>query len=309
MKHVTVALFFLMLLLPAVSATQLQGEELRFDVSGEGPANATVTRHYDTITSDKLSYLVPSKYDPRQLQAWDEQGRLDCTVETLDIGKELLCDPRERKDYTVNIRYFGDFTTRQEDRFTFSYVKQVLTPTKNVRMRVVLPEGYGLQQSSDSPYVPPAAVDTEGRRIFVHWQDTSPSIGDTTHYTVRYEKLGALERMSPGTAAGIAVIALLVVAGTGLYLRRNDNGSQSADTIAAIFPVLKEDEQLVLRYLIDNDGEAEQRDIVQNVDYSKAKISKLLSDLEDRSLVEKQKQGRVNIVTLARDVGELNGDS
>ncbi|MDY6774162.1 MAG: MarR family transcriptional regulator, partial [Candidatus Nanohaloarchaea archaeon] len=95
---------------------------------------------------------------------------------------------------------------------------------------------------------------------------------------------------------------VLLLAGLVVYFRREYGGEK---TIASVFPVLKEDEKEVMRYLIDSEGEAEQREIVDNLDYSKAKISRLVSDLEERNLVEKEKRGRVNVVKLTREIGDI----
>lgn len=300
-------LLLLLFVVPLASASQISEETTRVMLRADGVGNVSVERHYDRVTSPHISYFVPENYDPRQLVAEDDLGELDCIVREFDSGKEILCEPRKETDYTVDIYFFADFVERdRQDVYTFSYVKQVLTPTQRTDVQVVLPEGFGLVQSNDDPSYTPdyATVGSEGRRIFIEWQRENVSIGDTTQYRIQYEKLQVLDKVPMNLAVGVLVAALLLAAGAVYYVR-NNNG-RDEETIAAVFPVLKEDEQLVLRYVIDNDGEVEQRDIVKNVSYSKAKISKLLSDLEERNLVQKEKQGRVNIVKLAKKVGELS---
>lgn len=302
-----VAVLFILLCIPLASASQITVEDTRVQLSPQGVGNVTIERHYADISSPKISYFVPAQYNPRQLSAADDLGELDCTVQSFESGEEIVCNPRKMDDYTVEIQFFADFVTRdrQEDTYAFSYVKQVLTPTQETNLQVVLPEGFGLVQSRNDPSYAPdfATVGSQGRRIFVEWQRDDISIGDTARYSMTYEKLEVLDRVPISWAAAALLAAVVLSGGVAYYFRRHqeDNG----DSIAAIFPVLKDDEQLVIRYIIDNDGEVEQREIVENVDYSKAKISKLLSDLEDRDLVEKEKQGRVNIVKLAKEVGDL----
>ncbi len=300
-------ILFLLFFVPLVSGSQIAMEDTQIHVKADGSANVTIERQYDSISSPRISYFVPSQYDPQQLMARDDLGELDCTVQSFESGKEILCDPRKMEEYTVEIQFFANFVTqdRQTDTHLFSFVKQVLTPTQQTQLQIVLPEGFGLVQSQDDPSYAPddAAVGSQGRRIFIEWERENVSIGDTTQYRIQYEKLQVLDNVPAGVAAGALILALFIAGGAVYYVRKSRNGRN--DSIASVFPVLKEDEQLVIRYIIDNDGEVEQRDIVANVSYSKAKISKLLSDLEDRRLVEKEKQGRVNVVKLAKEVGDL----
>ncbi|MFC6836091.1 helix-turn-helix transcriptional regulator [Halomarina ordinaria] len=64
--------------------------------------------------------------------------------------------------------------------------------------------------------------------------------------------------------------------------------------------LLLTDEDRVLRLLEENGGRMRQVDIVEGTDWSKSKVSMLLSDMEDDGLVNKLRVGRENIVS--RDV-------
>ncbi len=304
MKRLFLCAAILFMLVPLVSASDISTEHMSISLQPDGTANVTVERNYDTISASQISFLMPARYSPSGMTAYDDEGELDCTLRTFDFGEEIVCEPRQYEDYTVTIRFFGEFASQnQQDGYTFSYVKQVLTPTDRTSLTVTLPEGFGLV-SGDTPYVPDdAEVGSEGRRIFLHWDYDGLSTGESIQYSIAYEDLQVFDRIPAWALAGLIIALVLSSSAAALYVRgRNRN----EETIASMFPVLKDDEQLVIRYIIDQGGEVEQRDIVENVSYSKAKVSKLLSDLEDRNMVEKEKQGRVNIVKIARDIGDIN---
>lgn len=301
MKRFTLLLVIL-LFIPLASATTIQREDITVELGT--PDTVTVEREYRDITTERISYLVLGRYSPGDMSARDGEGELDCTVDTLSIGKEILCMPRERTNYTVEITYTGDFSDIEGDSEYFSYSNRIFVPTRLVETQVVLPEGYGVVES-DGAYTPgDAEVGSRGRRIFLQWSNSNVSIGDTVSYTVRYEQLDVLESLALRQLTVLLAVTVLVLAFLVVYVIRKYGGEK---TIASVFPVLKEDEKEVLRFIIDNEGEVEQRDIVENLDYSKAKISRLVSDLEDRSLVKKEKKGRVNVVELAREVGDVEG--
>ncbi|MDY6769597.1 MAG: MarR family transcriptional regulator [Candidatus Nanohaloarchaea archaeon] len=299
MKRFT-AVLALLLIVPAAGATTIQQENITVELGDRD--QVTVERHYAAITTERISYLVLGRHNPTDLSARDAAGTLDCTVEELSIGKELLCTPRQRSNYTVTITFSGDFGTRDDGVRRFSYANRIFVPTRAVTTRVVLPEGYGIVEG-DGAYEPGGArVGSRGRRIFLEWHHRNVSIGDSIGYSVRYEQLGVLESLRLRWLTAVLAVAVLVLAGLVVYVRRKHAGEK---TVADMFPVLKEDEQEVVRYIIDHEGEVEQRDIVDSLDYSKAKISRLVSDLADRGLVRKEKKGRVNVVELAREVGDV----
>lgn len=61
---------------------------------------------------------------------------------------------------------------------------------------------------------------------------------------------------------------------------------------------LLSDEERVLQLLHGNDGRMKQADIVAETDWSNAKVSQLLSEMEDKNLIEKLRIGRENLISL-----------
>ena len=62
---------------------------------------------------------------------------------------------------------------------------------------------------------------------------------------------------------------------------------------------LQSDDERVITLLEEHDGRMRQVDIVSNTDWSKSKVSMLLSEMEDEGLISKLRVGRENIVSLA----------
>ncbi|MCD4821931.1 MAG: hypothetical protein K8R11_07660 [Methanococcoides sp.] len=66
-------------------------------------------------------------------------------------------------------------------------------------------------------------------------------------------------------------------------------------------PVLPDDLQEVLDIVIANGGRITQKDLRGKLRYSEAKVSLIVSDLENRGLVDKFKKGRGNIIIIPED--------
>ncbi|MDA0525326.1 helix-turn-helix transcriptional regulator [Methanococcoides alaskense] len=78
--------------------------------------------------------------------------------------------------------------------------------------------------------------------------------------------------------------------------------SETIDTITkAETNILPDDLQEVLDIVIANGGRITQKDLRGKLRYSEAKVSLIVSDLENRGLVDKFKKGRGNIIIIPED--------
>ena len=62
------------------------------------------------------------------------------------------------------------------------------------------------------------------------------------------------------------------------------------------------DEDYVLQLLVANSGRIHQNEIVEESDWSKSKVSRLLSKMDTNGQIEKQSLGRENLILLPEDV-------
>ncbi|WP_255168083.1 helix-turn-helix transcriptional regulator [Natrononativus amylolyticus] len=61
------------------------------------------------------------------------------------------------------------------------------------------------------------------------------------------------------------------------------------------------DEERVCRWLREAGGELPQKEFIERGDWSKSKVSRLLSQMEDDGLIEKVRVGRENAIVLLED--------
>jgi hypothetical protein len=74
-------------------------------------------------------------------------------------------------------------------------------------------------------------------------------------------------------------------------------GRDSARSAAPLSPVIS-DEERIHRYLRPHGGRMRQSELVECTEWSKAKVSRLLSELEDEGIIRKVRLGRENLVCL-----------
>ncbi len=105
----------------------------------------------------------------------------------------------------------------------------------------------------------------------------------------------------PGGAHVVAVVGIVVLAllGGGLMLRNRLESRQSLPTSNDV-PTTEfvTDRERVRTLINENGGRMKQSQIVDSVDWSKAKVSRLLAELEDDGQITKLRLGRENLVCL-----------
>lgn len=121
--------------------------------------------------------------------------------------------------------------------------------------------------------------------------------------------------MAPAAAAGdgsdegiggFPLVAILVVVAIGLgaaalYARTSPGSAGAPPTGGAEASEPITDEQRVRRVLEEHGGRMRQADLVEAVDWSKSKVSRVLAALAEDGVVEKTRLGRENVVALADD--------
>ncbi len=117
----------------------------------------------------------------------------------------------------------------------------------------------------------------------------------------------------------LAVIALGAVAAAawrsgaaGAVLGGDDGDAGTATETATPEPVVEEpalldDDDRVIKLLEENGGRMKQVDIVETTEWSKSKVSMLLSDMEEDGDISKLRVGRENIISLAGEEPDAAG--
>lgn len=130
---------------------------------------------------------------------------------------------------------------------------------------------------------------------FTLWSDVPIGIGE---YIGTLSTGHPLQLGGPHLAAFVGIVALALLGGV-LVIRnrvadqRSLSGGQEPSTDEFVT-----DRERVRRLIRNNGGRMKQSQIVESVDWSKAKVSRLLAELEEDGQVTKLRLGRENLVCL-----------
>ena len=289
----------LLIAVSSVSATDINREDVIVDI-----ADSSVEAEIEVgeLTSSVFTYITTK-------QKVDVNGsingeNIECRTREVAIGSEIRCDTELRENFTVNLEYTASdgFVEDRRTQKVFRYQHPVYRSTESYNLEVLLPEGTALMQDDNtSQVISPlnAETSTNGRQISVKW-NTNPDLGETLTFYLLYEDFTPPnpneEEEQDYTDLIIILLGLGVIGGLAavvkMYLRR-ENLSEVAEN-------LSDEEMEVIELLKENEGEFLQKNVVDELDYSKAKISGLVSGLVEKEVVEKTKEGRSNKLVIPK---------
>lgn len=290
MRLAIIIILAAMVFVPAAHAA-LAEWKVDISLNDDQTTDWTVTYNYDEnvqrsdlfLLSGVTSYNVTADGLP-----------VHCSISS-SIGSSIVCNNINATSIIYQVKTFPLTRTIQSLNI-FSSRFSVTMPSNKFSVIIRLPFGTALAESTKlagtglNPFEPASASQgSDGRRIFVVWRYEKPQLGETADFTVVYEYVSPSDFNVFILIISAVVIAFLVFLIFFFHRTRVHN----------ILPVLTDNERKVIEILI-RDKKADQRAIVKETDFSKAKVSRIIQDLEKRGLVEKKPKGRTNIITLKK---------
>ncbi|MDY0387719.1 MAG: hypothetical protein RBT65_11490 [Methanolobus sp.] len=123
--------------------------------------------------------------------------------------------------------------------------------------------------------------------------------GLVLHQIVAYLNIHpfASEKCQPGEEE------TLVSSRTAVYSKTaTKSSSTSPDVQKILLMALVGDEKKMVQTIVQNGGQILQNELVNRLDFSKAKTSRILSNLEKKRIISKQKYGLTNCVSLTEEI-------
>ena len=300
-----IILFIILAFLPLASA-----QELSFYKS-EALISPDKVKFSDTI-------LVPQELEELSLDLFfkienfeEETTFVDYKCEALDtnFGSRIHCDlTKENVSGRISLSYETENLVEKIDG-KFIYRNDFKVPLKTDKLLITnkLEEGLILISEENDlglkQFLPVNGTKgSDGRRIYIIWEKQDVESGDGISTNVVFESLQKPEPKEIDSGIFVilgvlvVIIALLVVG--ILFYKKSHTGMKPA------IQVLKDDERKVVEILQNRQGQAKQRDIQADGDFSKATLSRLIKNLEERGVITTERMGRTNKIYLKKELGK-----
>ncbi len=283
---ITAVIGFIIFSLPVFSA-----EIHQYSVNTEIFSNNTV--HYKTsllfvdYANETFSFLLLSADNIKI------EGAADCKIVKKALGTEISCFMTSSGPTSIDVEYDSSESIIKKDGYVlFSDSFRMFLDTKTLSIIIKLPEGSGLKEPIENSYSPPDALKgSDGRKLILNWVKNDLKQGDRLDVSIAFEKFSIIVPFSTPIEAILAISLIVLVAFVFVYRL-----FLSKRYLKLVIPILKEDEKLIFNSLMKHGDGVNQKLIVKDSGYSKAKVSKVLTSLRERGIVRLERIGRSNKV-------------
>jgi uncharacterized membrane protein len=301
MKIVAILVAFLTLVGPAYAQeiSEYRVKTYVTDLTLQEEISLTLVNTHETELAE-LTY--PFNGMVRDLKVYDPLGELESSSAYRSGKTYITCTFRrplssgENQTVTYKFSLYGQIE-RKENIYILSTAHSLLANVKNFYLTITLPEGYGVAKEGISPL--PVEVGSDGRKVILRWRIEEPIPTELRGFKVivLYEKLVMPWWKGREVYLSLIPLAAILVVGAVLLYKRKGRGLEEK------IEILKGDEREIMKLIIEKDG-IDQREIQRKTEFSKTKVSKILSELEKRGVIRKEPVGRRNKIFLAKKLKE-----
>jgi predicted transcriptional regulator len=291
MKSIFVLLFLILLSVPCFSK-ELYQYGVTAEIFENNTVNYKLTLIFVNNTDQTFIFPLTSSSNIKV------ESVADCSVQSGMLETSILCNLKASNRTVVVISYDSDKKISKKDSyFLFEDSFKINSDADTASFLIKLPEGTGLKEPIENSYSPAGAlIGSDGRRTIINWIENDLKKGETFDVSIAYEKIGEVV-VSEIPAQLIFIIIILIVAGSIIFYQfywKNKN-------VEIILPILKKDEKKIFDTIMKHGSGVNQKIIVNESGYSKAKVSKVLKSLVERGILKLERIGRKNKVHIEKN--------
>ena len=193
----------------------------------------------------------------------------------------------------VEIQFSSDeLITKAYKSNKFLLELAVLSNINSSTVLIKLPVGAVLEKEGEI-YPKNSKLVTDGEHIMVYWEMEGVKRDQPLRFSLAYSLTGDQKSIKYiGLISSTALAIVIVVSITVIYRWRKARGE-------IILEVLDENERKVFE-MVKQAGQINQKKVVQALNLSKAKVSRIVKKLVEKGLLESERRGRTNILKIRK---------
>ncbi len=234
-------------------------------------------------TSNTFSMLIPGS--PYDVKIYTDAT---CYHEDTVWGEQIDCGIPNRDKLIIDISYKEPNKITEKGSY-YIFSDSVIMPlsVEKFSYKIRLPEGNGIIVGDDAYSPNEALLLSDGRSSSLYWGMENLAKGSKFDASVAYENIGIFDY----SVIEYTLIALILLVIVGIIFMKYLSKKKE---VKIVLPILKSDEKLIFETLIKHKPGVKQKVIVIESGYSKAKVSKVLKNLQERGLLKLERIGRTN---------------
>ena len=311
-----IVLAVVLLALPLVHSQEVAEYDALLTIKGAylflnnpGQVQEKITMVFSNTQSTPLKEVrYPFSAELKDLEVFDALGKLDFST-SVKSGKTYVTvtfreplEPAQNQILVYEYIHVKSIQKGDGNSFILTSTQSILANVKNFKLVVFLPEGYVLSPEGAVPTS--KDILSDGRSVILIWEVLEPipaELKGDFKVVVFYERLGWYPNIYH-----VMALLFLIIGGTFYAYRRKKTRIEEVEKEKEVYDkidILKEDERSILKIIIENNG-IDQREVTRSTGFSKAKVSKILAELEKRGAIRKEQYGRRNKIFLTEKIKE-----
>jgi uncharacterized membrane protein len=288
-QFATVSFLIFFLLITNFASAQIQYYGIDGFVNSEGKTFVKLTIVFFKPEKE-FELKIFAKIE--NFNASSNAGPVSCNVikgEASLISCEMNLTQEKR---TLNLNFeTNDFVKKIDEKYYLSADLSLGKEISSLFASFKLDEGLLISKKDDSPQIFPAnaTILSDGRRVIVNWNFQNIEKDRTIKFEIFYE---TIEKTKFPLLFLVLIFSAIAIVSSIFYKR-----IKKARKL--IFSVLDEQERKILD-MISKSEQINQKKIVQTMNLSKAKVSRIVKKLAERGLIKVERRGRTNILRIVK---------
>ena len=207
-------------------------------------------------------------------------GDYNCNVYKEQWGSKILCNlgnVSKTGSLALNFDTKNTFLKKIDSSYLFEFSSKAPLSATTSRLKIKLDEGFVLSENNLSSFSPEDGKEgSDGRRIYVLWERENIKKGDGITGYITFESLSTPNKSGQDLTLFYVLFGVIIVLIACLFFYRTKSSG-----ISSAINILRDDEK---------------------GDFSKATLSRLIKNLEERGLIKTERLGRSNRIYLNKNI-------
>ncbi len=298
MKIIISTIIVLLILITTVSA-EIEYQEISIDIDQNGVIEETISLVFKDL--EQFNYhIIDAKINDLKINKYDLD--VQCTVNEKEFGSDIFCSIKnaDKNKHKIDFKFTNDqYIKKDKGNYFFEINHKSSFSVNKTFIEVKLPEAAVLMKnqelslySYDSAYFPDDVVkSSDGRRIILYWEKNKIKEFENIMVFVGFEKIEPSFKIV--FLVSMIILFIIIIA---MFTKKPNKKKE------ILFSILNENERKVLNIITKHNKKINQKTIAKESGFSKSKISRIVKNLEDRNIIDRERIGRTVFVNLKKDI-------
>ena len=200
------------------------------------------------------------------------------------------------QSFIIRVNYYLDVTLDKIGKkspyyYYFQFSPKIVYYTQEYNVTLGLPKNSWLHEDDiiHNPFLPiNATYDSSGTRIFLYWAFSN--IEPSTDFVISVWFDEPLDSKNPLWPYIVGPLGGIILGAAGVYWWMKRKEEEVMKEVGNIF--LTQDQKLMLNLIVKSEGKITQKELIEKTGFTKSKISRNLTPLENNELISKERWGR-----------------